>query len=90
MGQQGIFTDIIDWYYFQDGAPLQLYESPDPRWVELWKGEELRLTVCVRFYSVNSFLDGITLISKDEASGSSVTSEEAKKVCRDNPYLQMN
>ncbi|XP_006867919.1 PREDICTED: X-ray repair cross-complementing protein 5 [Chrysochloris asiatica] len=28
--------------------------------------------------------DGITLISKDEASGSSVTAEEAKKVLRDN------
>lgn len=32
------------------------------------------------FYSVNYFLDGITLITKDEASGSSVTDEEAKKV----------
>lgn len=28
---------------------------------------------------MNYFLDGITLITKDEASGSSVTAEEAKK-----------
>ena len=31
---------------------------------------------------MNYFLDGITLITKDEASGSSVTAEEAKKVLR--------
>lgn len=29
---------------------------------------------------MNYFLDGITLITKDEASGSSVTAEEAQKV----------
>lgn len=36
----------------------------------------------------NSFSDGITLITKDEASGSSVTAEEAKKVLVV-PCLQM-
>lgn len=33
---------------------------------------------------MNYFLDGITLITQDEASGSSVTAEEAKKVLRNN------
>lgn len=32
------------------------------------------------FSSVNYFIDGVTLITKDEAPGSSVTAEEAKKV----------
>lgn len=31
-------------------------------------------------FTLNYFLDGITLITKDEASGSSVTAEEAEKV----------
>lgn len=31
-------------------------------------------------FTLNYFSDGITLITKDEASGSSVTAEEAKKV----------
>lgn len=41
-------------------------------------------------FTLNYFLDGITLITKDEASGSTVTAEEAKKVLLDNSLcLQM-
>lgn len=42
----------------------------------------LGLILLLRFYSVNYFLDGMTLITKDEASGSSVTVEEAQKVLK--------
>ncbi|KAG8520987.1 X-ray repair cross-complementing protein 5, partial [Galemys pyrenaicus] len=39
----------------------------------------LGLILVLEFFSVNCFLDGVTLITKDEVSGSSVTAEEAKK-----------
>lgn len=56
--------------------------SPKIGWGVVERKRGLGLILLLRFYSVNYFLDGMTLITKDEASGSSVTVEEAQKVLK--------
>lgn len=55
-----------------------------------WRGryDPIRIDSLHWDFTLNYFLDGITLITKDEAPGSSVTAEEAKKVLQNNTIFR--
>ena len=76
-----LIKGLYHFIFFVEKCTIIVVKIPSTKWVEIC-GKEGRFgrNSVLGFYSVNYFLDGITLITKDEASGSSVTAEEAKKV----------